>query len=121
MPGDPGATVVTNARVFYTTRAAAGASGTRHSPRPLGRKDFLATTRAHRAARLRTLVWICVIASEAKQSIAPSSFRDGPKDQTSDVQLHIGESRDSGFASSTRPGMTKVALNFPSPGCDQEQ
>src|SRR5580704_6156592 len=36
----------------------------------------------------------------------PWSFRDGPKDQTSDVQLHIGESRDSGFASSTRPGMT---------------
>src|SRR3981189_228037 len=27
-----------------------------------------------------------------------SSFRDGPKDQTSDVQLHIGEPRDSGFA-----------------------
>src|ERR1700716_1601370 len=27
-----------------------------------------------------------------------SSFRDGPKDQTSDVQLHIGESQDSGFA-----------------------
>src|SRR4030081_1712944 len=25
------------------------------------------------------------------------SFRDGPKHQTSDVQLHIGESRDSGF------------------------
>src|SRR6202022_4668536 len=49
-----------------------------------------------------------------------SSFRDGPKDQTSDVKLHIGESRcnehrDSGFASIgprfartrwTRPGMT---------------
>ena len=34
MPGDPGATVVTNARVFYSTRAAAGASGTRHSPLP---------------------------------------------------------------------------------------
>jgi hypothetical protein len=34
MPGDPGATVVTNARAFYTTRAAAGAPGTRHSPRP---------------------------------------------------------------------------------------
>src|SRR5450631_2258180 len=29
-----------------------------------------------------------------------SSFRDGPKDQTSDVQLHIGESRDSGFDAS---------------------
>jgi len=28
-------TVVTNARVYYTTRAAAGASGARHSLRPL--------------------------------------------------------------------------------------
>jgi hypothetical protein len=28
------------------------------------------------------------------------------KHQTSDVQLHIGESRGSGFAFSTRPGMT---------------
>src|ERR1700735_2312908 len=36
MPGDPGATVVTNARVYYSPRAAAGASGTRHSPLPLG-------------------------------------------------------------------------------------
>jgi len=26
--------------------------------------------------------------------------------QTSDVQLHIGESRDSGFDASHRPGMT---------------
>ena len=34
MPGDPGVTVVTNARVYYTPRAAAGATGTRHSPRP---------------------------------------------------------------------------------------
>jgi hypothetical protein len=34
MPGDPGATVVTNARVYYTPRAAAGATGTRHSPLP---------------------------------------------------------------------------------------
>src|SRR5260370_3497630 len=35
MPGDPGVTVVTNARVYYTTRGAAGASGARHSLRPL--------------------------------------------------------------------------------------
>jgi hypothetical protein len=35
MPGVSGVTVVTNARAFYTTRAAAGASGTRHSLRPL--------------------------------------------------------------------------------------
>jgi hypothetical protein len=35
MPGVSGVTVVTNARVYYTTRAAAGASGARHSLRPL--------------------------------------------------------------------------------------
>ena len=35
MPGVSGVTVVTNARAFYTTRAAAGASGARHSLRPL--------------------------------------------------------------------------------------
>jgi len=35
MPGETGVTVVTNARAFYTTRAAAGASGARHSLRPL--------------------------------------------------------------------------------------
>jgi hypothetical protein len=32
--GCPGATVVTNARATYSTRAAAGATGTRHSPLP---------------------------------------------------------------------------------------
>jgi hypothetical protein len=35
MPGVSGVTVVTNARAYYTTRAAAGASGARHSLRPL--------------------------------------------------------------------------------------
>jgi hypothetical protein len=35
MPGVSGVTVVTNARVYYTTRAAAGAPGARHSLRPL--------------------------------------------------------------------------------------
>jgi hypothetical protein len=35
MPGCSGVTVVTNARAFYTTRAAAGASSARHSLRPL--------------------------------------------------------------------------------------
>src|SRR6266849_6435440 len=35
MPGDSGVTVVTNARAFYTPRAAAGASDARHSLRPL--------------------------------------------------------------------------------------
>jgi hypothetical protein len=35
MPGVSGVTVVTNARVYYTPRAAAGASGARHSLLPL--------------------------------------------------------------------------------------
>ena len=35
MPGVSGVTVVTNARAFYTPRAAAGAPGARHSLRPL--------------------------------------------------------------------------------------
>jgi hypothetical protein len=35
MPGVSGVTVVTNARAFYTTRAAADASSVRHSLRPL--------------------------------------------------------------------------------------
>jgi hypothetical protein len=35
MPDVSGVTVVTNARAFYTTRAAAGASGARHSLRSL--------------------------------------------------------------------------------------
>src|SRR5258705_1349583 len=50
MPGDPGATVVTTL-VYYqhTAHEAAGATGTRHSPRPQGAKDKR-TARAHRAA-----------------------------------------------------------------------
>src|SRR6202158_691142 len=35
--------------------------------------------------------------ARSDEAIQNSSFRDGPKDQTSDVQLHIGESLDSGF------------------------
>src|ERR1700732_1376507 len=40
-----------------------------------------------------------------QQAIHFRSFRDGPKDQTP-------ESRDSGFASSTRPGMTGATLRL---------
>ncbi len=36
------------------------------------------------------------------------TFRDGPQDQTSDAQLRFGESRDSGFDASHRPGMTRI-------------
>ena len=44
--------------------------------------------------------------AEGAGVIPRSSFRDGPKDQTSDVQWHIGKSRDSRFDASRRPGMT---------------
>ena len=38
------------------------------------------------------------------------------KDQTSDVQLHIGESRDSGFDATRRPGMTPAKSPVVRPG-----
>jgi hypothetical protein len=55
-------------------------------------------------------------------SVVEPSFRDGPQDQTSDAQLRIGESRDSGFDAEPvigprfartrwhRPGMTESRL-----------
>src|SRR5882757_11486297 len=53
MPGDPGVTVVTNARAFYTTRAAAGASSARHSLRPLiGGRDLHSKPRAKRRGEI---------------------------------------------------------------------
>jgi hypothetical protein len=48
MPGDSGATVVTNSRVFYTTREAAGALGARHSPRPPLGEEFTHNSGASR-------------------------------------------------------------------------
>jgi hypothetical protein len=51
MPGVSGVTVVTNARVYYTTRAAAGAPGARHSLRLLMSEGRVScTTRALCAA-----------------------------------------------------------------------
>ena len=52
-----GVTVVTNARVTYTPRAAAGASGARHSLRPLYREGrTVCKTRVLRAAGMRSCV-----------------------------------------------------------------
>jgi hypothetical protein len=49
--GGPGEPVVTNARVYYTSRAAAGATGTRLSLRPLfSRAEEFCRVRTHRAA-----------------------------------------------------------------------
>ena len=72
MPGNPGATVVTNARAYYSTRAAAGATGTRHSPRPLFGRIVHAQPGRH-PRRGMAKVYLAVIASEAKQSIMPKT------------------------------------------------
>jgi antitoxin CptB len=58
MPGEAGVTVVTNARVLYPTRAAAGASSARHSLRPLVfRGRFPAKLGHNLLARSRSHVW----------------------------------------------------------------
>jgi hypothetical protein len=51
MPGDSGVTVVTNARVYYTPRAAAGASSARHSLRPLFLESGMFPAKLAREAR----------------------------------------------------------------------
>jgi len=57
MPGESGVTVVTNARVYYPPRAAAGASGTRHSLRSLqGGRNQQVKPRVKLAARSRSCV-----------------------------------------------------------------
>jgi hypothetical protein len=63
MPGDPGATVVTNScALLHFAHEAAGATGTRHSPLPLGVAprplwaDRSCTTRAHCAAGTRRYI-----------------------------------------------------------------
>jgi hypothetical protein len=48
--------VVTNARATYTTRAAAGAMGTRRSPRPLKGERFFNASGASRRGRF-SHVW----------------------------------------------------------------
>src|ERR1700686_4054962 len=73
MPGVSGATVVTNARAFYTTRAAAvhWAPGILHAL--LGREVLAKLGRM--APRELYACLETVIASEAKQSISPRKER----------------------------------------------
>src|ERR1700688_2066997 len=57
MPGDPGATVVTTLVCYqHTAHEAAGATGTRHSPRPLWAEGSC-ITRARCVAGARRRVW----------------------------------------------------------------
>jgi hypothetical protein len=119
MPGDSGVLVVARVRSITTSaHGAAGATGTRRSPRPPGRKIYQRLGRIARRGRERMLELERRHCEErlvrrsstseggSDEAIQTPSFRDGPQDQTSDVQLHIGESRDSGFDASHRLGMT---------------
>jgi hypothetical protein len=122
MPGDFRCDRGDYARVLFSfVREAAGASSARHSLRPLllgAANQFLqnsgtsrreiADVRRHCEERLVRRSSTSEGGSD--EAIHSSSFRDGPKDQTSDVQLRIGESRDSGLDASHRPGMTESGL-----------
>src|SRR5260221_12245269 len=72
MPGCSGGPVVTNARVYYTTRAAAGASAP-GIPHALKGRRFLHNSGALRRGKAK--MYTTVIASEAKQS----SFGPAPQ------------------------------------------
>jgi hypothetical protein len=71
MPGVSGVTVVTNARVFYTPRAAAGASGARHSLRPLFSEgaNFLQNSGASRRENAESYSNFIARSETTKQSI----------------------------------------------------
>jgi hypothetical protein len=69
MPGVSGVTVVTNARAYYSTRAAADASSVRYSPRPLFEKGGTLLAKLARNKRRDREGMFVVIASGAKQSI----------------------------------------------------
>jgi hypothetical protein len=94
MPGDSGATVVTNARVYYPPRAAAGASGTRHSPLPswgsatpfVGRKVHAQLGRCARRGNAN----VCLRAPDAAQRAALAAWcaaDPGPTLQASGSRL----------------------------------
>src|SRR5450631_2434516 len=114
MPGDSGVLVVARVRSTNTT-------GTRHSPRPPWGREINAELGrvAPRDRETAFVIGTIIARSEATQT---PSFRDGPQDQTSDAQLRIGESRDSGFDAEPvigprfartrwhRPGMTESRL-----------
>jgi hypothetical protein len=68
--------VVTNARAFYTPRAATGAAGTRLSLRPLSFKGEWFMDNSDVSRREKADVYLVVIAREAKQSIKPKVRMD---------------------------------------------
>src|ERR1700754_5098484 len=81
MPGVSGVTVVTNARAFYTTRAAAGALSARHSPRPLiGEGGTSRPTLARNTRRDRGVV--------SSRHCEPTGRREAPPDNKLREAIH---------------------------------
>ena len=84
MPGDSGVLVVTRVRSTTTiAHEAAGATGARHSPRPPWGERFINGSGAMRRER-EVVCGLDVIASEVTQT---PSFRDGPQDQTRNLEI----------------------------------
>ena len=112
---------------LQSAHEAAGAAGTRHSPRPPGgerfmhdiaRRDRGATSDRYKCATLsrhtprisRSMTIFARERCDAQDSVIPGRATA----RTSDVQLHIGESRDSGSGPSDHPGMTASELSVTS-------
>jgi hypothetical protein len=76
MPGDSGVTVVTNARVYYTPRAAAGALGARHSLRPLTIEGRRFQQDSDVSSREIAKLCLVVIACDKREAFAQRSVSD---------------------------------------------
>jgi hypothetical protein len=92
MPGDPGVSVVTNARVYYTTRAAAGARAPGIPHALIGRK-FQHNSGASRREKAKACLKIST----------PSSFRGDAKHRTRNLEIP-------GLVLTHHPGMTESGL-----------
>jgi hypothetical protein len=82
-----GVTVVTNARVYYTPRAAAGAPGARHSLRPLMEGGMLQAKLGRFASRDREALFD-VIACDKREAFAQKRLRKGATRERSDEAIH---------------------------------
>src|SRR5260370_29606271 len=107
MPGDAGVLVVTRVRSITTTaHEAAGATGARHSPRPQRGREINANlgrmARRGRGRAFGEYEYAVIFVKRSDDSPQTPSFRDGPKDQTRNLEIP-----GSCFAC---PGMTVMGL-----------
>src|SRR6266571_5549674 len=84
------------------------------------RSEVVAISALTRISSVRSTSWVSACSKSAdtaghcspplpRQNLCiafPGHLRDGPKDQTSDVQLHIGNLEIPGLLVASRPGMT---------------